>query len=138
MFDVGFASPRAFTYEETGEWIKNHIGIDIAPWTILLKGSGEAIGWGGIAYCADDPQPQAELLYLFRREHWGKGYATEMAAVAIAYGFSFDGITSIETTADPDNVPSIRVMEKVGMLRSGLTNAGRLIYSIVKPTSRTA
>ncbi|BDI31981.1 hypothetical protein CCAX7_40320 [Capsulimonas corticalis] len=57
MFDVGFASPRAFTYQETGQWIKNHIGIDIAPWTIFLKESDEAIGWGGIAYCASDTQP---------------------------------------------------------------------------------
>lgn len=133
MLDAGFTTPRAFTYEETGQWIKNHIGIDIAPWSIHLKGNGEVIGWGGIAYCADDAQPQAELLYPFKRKHLGKGYATELAAAAIAYGFSLDRITFIEATTDQGNAPSVRVVEKVGMLRSGVNKASRLIYSITKP-----
>jgi [ribosomal protein S5]-alanine N-acetyltransferase len=128
--DVGFAHPRAFTYVETGQWIQNHLSLDIAPWKIVLKESGEVIGWGGIAYCSEDQAPQAELLYFFKPKHWGKGYATETAAVAIAYGFGFDYISSIEATVDPANPSSIRVLEKMGMLWIGGTKTGRLIYSI--------
>lgn len=48
-------------------------------------------------------------------EHNGKGYATEAAKAIIAFAAERVGATYLVAVADPDNVPSQRVMQRLGM-----------------------
>lgn len=48
-------------------------------------------------------------------EHNGKGYATEAAKAIIAFAADQVGATYLVAVADPDNVPSQRVMQRLGM-----------------------
>jgi len=49
------------------------------------------------------------------REHWNKGYATEVARACLAYGFEHLHLKKIVGRAMGNNHASIRVMEKIGM-----------------------
>ncbi len=56
-------------------------------------------------------------------DSWGQGYATEMGAAAIRYGFEIQGLDRIYALADPENEASIAVMRRLGMRWSGLNHA---------------
>jgi ribosomal-protein-alanine N-acetyltransferase len=62
---------------------------------------------------------RGEMGYVFRRSHWGRGYATEAAAAILRFGLTVAGLHKISATCDPDNVASARVLEKIGMTREG-------------------
>ena len=52
-------------------------------------------------------------------EHWGKGYATEMAAGLIAFGFGALDLHRISADVAIENTACRRVLEKIGMIYEG-------------------
>lgn len=60
---------------------------------------------------------EATLWFVFRRDVWGRGYATEAAAAMLDLAFERAGAHRVFGDADPRNVGSWRVMEKLGMRR---------------------
>jgi RimJ/RimL family protein N-acetyltransferase len=58
-----------------------------------------------------------EIGWVFHPGYHGQGYATEAAMALFAYGFETLGLHRIIATCQPENIPSWRVMEKLGMLR---------------------
>jgi RimJ/RimL family protein N-acetyltransferase len=62
--------------------------------------------------------PCVEVGWRLAYEHWGKGYATEGARAAIDFGFNKLRLGEIVSFTVPENLRSIRVMERVGMTRS--------------------
>lgn len=56
-----------------------------------------------------------EVGYSFESEYWGKGFATESAVAWLDFGFANAGLERIVAVAEPDNIGSIKVMEKLGM-----------------------
>ncbi|PSN07416.1 GNAT family N-acetyltransferase [filamentous cyanobacterium CCT1] len=61
----------------------------------------------------------AELGYWIGRPFWGRGYATEAAAVLVDFGFINLGLNRINAVHFGDNPASGRVMEKLGMVKEG-------------------
>jgi ribosomal-protein-alanine N-acetyltransferase len=80
---------------------------------VLRKSDGVMIGWGGLQPLEDSGE--TEVGYGFDKPHWGRGYATEVAAAWLRYGFETAGLTRIVAVAFPENTASRRVMEKLGM-----------------------
>ena len=58
-----------------------------------------------------------EIGWRLSHDQWGKGYATEAAKAALSYGFETLHLPEIVAFALPNNLPSIHVMEKIGMTR---------------------
>ena len=56
-----------------------------------------------------------EIIYILKKEHWGKGYATEIARALVEYGFEERKLSSVIATVDTENKNSIHVLEKIGM-----------------------
>jgi RimJ/RimL family protein N-acetyltransferase len=54
-----------------------------------------------------------------RRRH---GYATEAADALVEWALSQPGVHLIVAGCDPDNLPSIRTLERIGFQRSGEAN----------------
>jgi len=88
------------------------------------KSGGEMIGWGGLQpleFGWNGLQPEGgevgeiEVGYGFDTPYWGKGYATEVAAAWLRYGFEHAGLARIVAVASPENRSSWHVMEKLGM-----------------------
>jgi ribosomal-protein-alanine N-acetyltransferase len=61
--------------------------------------------------------PAVEVGWRLARAHWGKGYAPEGAAAALDYAFGPVGLPAVVSITTPANLPSRRVMEKLGMHR---------------------
>jgi RimJ/RimL family protein N-acetyltransferase len=89
-------------------------------WAVEVIGVAPFIGFIGLSVPAFDAPftPCVELGYRLAFEHWGKGYATEGARAAIAFGFSVVGLTEIVAMTTVANARSRRVIERVGMTRS--------------------
>lgn len=69
---------------------------------------------GGIALLFDDNTPDiARLGYCFAKDEWGKGYATEACKRIIDLAKE-SGVRKLVAPVHPDNITSIRVMEKCG------------------------
>ena len=87
-------------------------------WAMDLPGAG-FIGFCGLAVpgFAAPFMPCVEIGWRMARAHWGNGYATEAAQASLADGFSRLGLTEIVAFTAEGNLPSRRVMERIGMTR---------------------
>jgi RimJ/RimL family protein N-acetyltransferase len=72
-----------------------------------------------------DFTPCVEIGWRLAFEHWGKGYATEAARVAIEFGFT-KGLEEIVSFTPPANRRSVAVMERLGMTYAGEFDHPRL------------
>ena len=59
--------------------------------------------------------PVIEIGWRLDNAFWGKGYAPEAARKALEIGFQQFGMKEIVAFTALDNIPSQRVMEKIGM-----------------------
>jgi len=99
--------------------------IGYAMWAVDDKTTGTFIGQCGIrpAKSMDaNAGSEIDLAYHFGRVSWNKGYATEAAVAVLAYGLGPLGLDRIMAVAEPANVGSWRVMEKIGMRYDGLAD----------------
>ncbi|MHB8574596.1 MAG: GNAT family N-acetyltransferase [Dehalococcoidia bacterium] len=64
-------------------------------------------------------QRGGDIGYVYRRDVWGQGYASEAARALVGAGFSHFGLHRIYATCDPGNIGSARVLEHCGMQREG-------------------
>jgi ribosomal-protein-alanine N-acetyltransferase len=62
--------------------------------------------------------PCVEIGWRLAAEFWNRGYATEAAREAMRFGFEELRLTEIVSLTVPANLPSRRVMEKIGMVRN--------------------
>ena len=86
-------------------------------WAVHVKTTLEFLGWCGLKYRAE--LNEIDLGYRFKKEGWGKGYATEAAYASIQYGFEKIGLQRIVARAEIDNIGSWKVLEKCGMTYIG-------------------
>lgn len=100
--------------EETREFLKAYPDYQqngFGRWKVIVKETGQMIGWCGLK----KHDTFIDLGYRFKQSEWRKGYATETALACIKYGFEHLDMKEIVGRAHPENVASIRVLEKVGM-----------------------
>jgi RimJ/RimL family protein N-acetyltransferase len=77
-------------------------------------------GGGFVGGCGLFPVPEGgdiELAYRLPHVCWGRGFATEMARAVLAHGFDNLGLSRVVGLTWPENVPSQRVLDKIGMDR---------------------
>jgi len=61
-----------------------------------------------------------DIGFAFLARHWGNGYAVESAAAVLEHGTRALQLPRIVAIASPDNMGSIRVLEKIGLTFSRL------------------
>lgn len=71
------------------------------------------IGFCGLRHFGEPPD-DVEVLYGLLPAYWGRGLATEAARAVLRAGFD-RGLPRIYAGADPPNVASMQVMERLGM-----------------------
>lgn len=82
-------------------------------WAVHKKSNNEFIGWCGLK--ARPERNEIDLGYRFKQSAWGKGYASESAFACLKYGFEKLGLSRIVGRAMPQNIGSLKVLEKCGM-----------------------
>ncbi|AFL99315.1 acetyltransferase, ribosomal protein N-acetylase [Desulfitobacterium dehalogenans ATCC 51507] len=70
---------------------------------------------------------EGELVYRLNKKYWGNGYATEAASEVVGLGFEKLGLHRIEAMCDSRNASSIKVLEKIGMIKEGCYREHRWI-----------
>lgn len=86
-------------------------------WAAFLRGNGPPIG--SVLLLPLDGGPEVEVGYHLGKPWWGQGYATELAAGCVRYGFAQLGLLRIAGVTFPENVASQRVLTKVGLRHEG-------------------
>jgi RimJ/RimL family protein N-acetyltransferase len=84
-------------------------------WAMILKTSGELIGDCGPTVQEVDGTNEVELGYHLRRDRWGRGLATEAVCACRDLVFERLAVDHIISLIRPENLPSRRVAERVGM-----------------------
>ena len=79
----------------------------------ILKSSGEQIGLAGLKYLEE--LGEVDVAYRLLPSHWGQGFATEVALASVRFGFAQLGLKRIIGLVMPENIASVRVLEKIGL-----------------------
>jgi ribosomal-protein-alanine N-acetyltransferase len=90
---------------------RERYGFSMSP--AVRKSDGAFLGWGGLQPLEESGE--IEVGYGFDKPFWGHGYATELAAAWLRYGFETAKLARIVAVANPENTGSRHVMEKLGM-----------------------
>ncbi|CAN5735253.1 GNAT family N-acetyltransferase [soil metagenome] len=87
-------------------------------WALEVPGAQPFIGYVGL-WPADyvTGEQMVEVGWRLARRQWGKGYASEAAREALRFGFVQLALDEIVSFTVPQNLRSIRVMERIGLLR---------------------
>lgn len=78
---------------------------------VELKSEKKFIGFTGLKYLAD--MDEVDLGYRFMKRYWGMGIATESGKASMDLGFNKLGLDRIIAMVLPENVGSIKVLEKL-------------------------
>ena len=81
--DVTYAYERVFSDREIGSWLKRQIQCyaqeGFGMWAVVLKETGKMIGHAGISMQVYGDEELPEIGYMFEKEFWHRGFATEAA-----------------------------------------------------------
>lgn len=109
---------EVFTEEDAKEFVGKNIGHNAEKFPVVKI--DEDILIGHIVFCKYFGEHTYEIGWVFNPKYYNKGYASEAAQAILAYGFEKMNLHRIIATCQPENIPSYRVMEKIGMRREGL------------------
>jgi len=111
--------PVPFDREAVEQWIlRNRRRYAInghGLWAMVLKSSGELVGDCGLVRQTIEGIEEVEIGYHVRRDLWSQGLATEAAAACRDYGLAHLSVDRLVSLIRPENLPSRRVAEKIGL-----------------------
>jgi RimJ/RimL family protein N-acetyltransferase len=116
-------------------------GFDLGTdFTYGMFSSDESVVVGGIGSHVRVGPNAREIGYWVRKDHTGRGLATEAVAALVRVGFEVDRLARMEIHCDPKNVRSAAIARKLGftldgtLRRRGVTHDGqerdRMIWSL--------
>lgn len=88
----------------------DHDVSDQKIWAIDSKEEKECIG---ICAFLKNNEGEDEIGYRLREKFWRKGYGREIAKGLINYGFDIMNLTEITADVDVENVPSVKILDKL-------------------------
>ena len=106
-----------FTEEDAKDFVMKNAGEDAKHFPVRIKGEETIIGH--ITFFKYFGDHTYEIGWVFNPDYFNKGYATEAALAVVGFGFAKMKLHRIIATCQPENMPSWRVMEKIGMRREG-------------------
>lgn len=88
-------------------------------YTLTEKKTDQVIGSCGFN-SLDFENAKAEIGYDLGQPYWGNGYAGEAVLCLIDYAFHHLQLMRVEAKAEPENLSSIRVLQKTGFSFEGI------------------
>ncbi len=115
---------RPPTLQSMQGWIERQMDEQeregFSVWPVIRKEDGRLIGRCGLHRL---PEGYVEIAWIFERDAWGQGYATEAARAAAAYGREALRLPGLYALISPDNSASIAVAYRLGMRFDRLVRA---------------
>ena len=119
-----YAYEHAFSEAEAHAWLQNQLDryakYGFGLWAVILKATGELIGQCGLTMQnADEFGEVVEVGYIFRRDFWHRGYASEAAIACRDYAFEKLGVPEVYSIIRVGNAASENVARRNGMTPRG-------------------
>jgi RimJ/RimL family protein N-acetyltransferase len=110
--------PFPYRFEHATAWIERSSQERNAgagyPFVIIHRDDNRLMG--SIDLSIEEKPATASLGYWLGAGFWGQGYATEAARAVVDFAFGSLRLREVNAAALPDNVRSIHVLEKAGMV----------------------
>lgn len=117
--DVMYAYEHAFDDDEAQAWLDKQImrynQYGFGLWAVILKETGEMIGQCGLTMQECNNKQLLEVGYLFQKEFWHKGYASEAAIACKKYAFEVLNADEVFSIIRDTNTASQNVAKRNGM-----------------------
>ncbi|MFT4004717.1 MAG: GNAT family N-acetyltransferase [Lacrimispora sp.] len=117
--DVMYAYEGAFNDAEVQSWLdkqlENYKEYGFGLWAVVLKETGVMIGQCGLTMQNYDGGKVLEVGYLFQKEYWHHGYASEAAVACKEYAFDKLNAQEVYSIIRDTNIPSQNVAKRNGM-----------------------
>ena len=84
-------------------------------WAVILKENNDLIGHCGLSMQPCEDREVLEIGYIFQKEYWHKGYATEAAIACKEYAFDKLGADEVFSLIRDTNIASQNVAKRNGM-----------------------
>lgn len=91
---------------------------------------GAFLGWCGLTSYNPDYR-SASLGFCLAEAAWGHGYAPEASQALLQWAFETVDLNRVQAEADTRNVPSARVLEKLGFVREGTLREDCVVDGVV-------
>ena len=108
-----WSTPPHRTLDETRQWLDDMIAGNAAGSDdFVIERDGVVIGKAGFWRLP-------ELGYILHPDHWGKGLAIEAVGAAVDHVFTTRAVDALTADVDPENVASIRLLQRLGFVATG-------------------
>jgi RimJ/RimL family protein N-acetyltransferase len=111
--------PQTKPRDEVAEWLAWNLGLyadhGFGTWYLESRSDAAFAGYCGLRPRVFDGSDEVEVAWHVKRTLWNQGVATEAARTAMRLGFDRFGLPSLVAIIHPDNHPSRRVAQKLGM-----------------------
>ena len=107
---------QAASWARLSEKISHQARHGFSKWTVAETAGGMVIGECGMHYF--DGGPDIELGYRLARTSWGQGLAAEAAQACLDWALA-ERPERVVAIVDPANTRSVRILNKIGMVKDG-------------------
>lgn len=118
---MGIPENREVTEKLVADWMEAQKKEPRNRYTFKIEVNNNFIGLIGLKNLGTPNYRSGEVWYKLHKDFWGNGYATEAAARLLKFCFSDLKLHRIEAGCAVENIGSIKVLEKIGMIREGHT-----------------
>jgi RimJ/RimL family protein N-acetyltransferase len=117
--------PQPYKRQHALDFINNQLALDrLTHPSFAIEFESKVVG--GVNVRFDFNNCHGELGYSIAPSVWGKGLITEASRAIIDLSFStYPELRRITAIADAENVASLRVMDKLGMIKEGVLRQHR-------------
>ena len=123
-----------FDRERMKQWLLRNLDhqarYGYGLFSVILKANGELVGDCGLEHTEVEGSPEVEIGYDFLSAYWGRGLATEAASAVRDYAFDQLGLPRVISLIRSDNLASIRVAQKTGMVKEKECVRGSQLYYV--------
>ena len=102
-------------------------------WAVLDRQTGQFMGFCGLRRRAETAE--VDLGFRLFRRYWAAGFATEASQACLDAGFMDFGLEEITGRAMRENLPSISVLQKLGMVYRNMSEENGLFWLIYAITA---
>ena len=117
--EVMYAYEHAYSDAEVQEGIdkqfQRYKNDGFGVWAVILKENGTLIGQCGLSMQPCEDREVLEIGYIFQKEYWHKGYATEAAVACREYAFNELKADEVFSLIRDTNIASQNVAKRIGM-----------------------
>ena len=108
-----WSTPPHASMDETRTWLDGMLaGNAVGSDDFVIERDGRVIGKAGFFNLP-------EVGYILHPDHWGLGLAFEAVGAAVDHVFATRDLDDLTADVDPENQASIRLLEKLGFVRTG-------------------